>query len=62
MASNVDFETELNAEVTERLGMMEEPGYEFPERMKKVDYVIAGVLMVICLAVVEAATLTAGVM
>lgn len=62
MASEVDFETELNAEVTERLDMMEQPGYEFPERMKRADYVIAGVIMAICLVVVEAATLTAGVM
>ena len=62
MASDVDFEAELNAEVTERLGMMEEPGYEFPERMKKADYVIAGVVMAVCLILVEAATLTAGVM
>lgn len=60
--SESDFETELNAEVTKRLAMMEDSSYEFPTRMKKVDYVIAGILMAICLVVVEVATLTAGVM
>ena len=62
MSTEIDFETELNAEVTKRLAMMEEPGYEFPKRMKKVDFVVAGVLMAVCLVVVEFATLTAGVM
>ncbi len=60
--SETDFETELNAEVTKRLGMMESSDYEFPTRMKKIDYIIAGVVMAICLVVVEVATLTAGVM
>jgi len=62
MADNNDFEAELNAEVEKRLGMMEEPGYEFPERMKKADFVVAGIIMAVCLVVVEYATLTAGVM
>ena len=56
-----DFETELNAEVEKRLAMMEEPGYEFPERMRKSDFVIAGIVMAVCLVVLEYATLTAGV-
>ena len=62
MASQTDFDTELNAEVTKRLAMMEEPGYEFPERMKKSDFIIAGIIMAVCLVVLEYATLTAGVM
>ena len=62
METETSFEEELNAEVTKRLAMMEDPGYEFPARMKKVDFVIAGVIMVICLVIVEYATLTAGVM
>ncbi len=62
MASETDFETELNAEVTKRLGMMEEPGYEFPERMKKADFVVAGVIMAIALVVTEVATQMARVM
>lgn len=62
MAEENDFEEELNAEVTRRLGMMEEPGYEFPERMKKIDFIVAGIIMAVCLVVVEYATLTAGVM
>ena len=62
MSNEVDFDTELNAEVTRRLEMMEQPDYEFPERMKKVDFVVAGVIMVVCLVVVEFATLSAGVM
>ena len=62
MSEEMDFEDELNAEVTRRLGMMEEPGYEFPERMKKIDFIVAGVIMAVCLVVVEYSTLTAGVM
>ena len=58
----MDFEEELNAEVTKRLGMMEDPDYEFPTRMKKIDWIIAGILMVVCLVIVEYATLTSGVM
>ena len=60
MSSEVDFDTELNAEVTKRLAMMEEPGYEFPARMKRVDFVIAGVIMAVCLVILEFATLSAG--
>lgn len=60
MPSEVDFEKELNAEVTKRLAMMEEPGYEFPTRMKKTDFAIAGVIMAVCLVVLEFATLSAG--
>ena len=62
MTQETDFETELNAEVTKRLGMMEEPGYEFPERMKRSDFVVAGVLMAVALIVTEVATQMAGVM
>lgn len=62
MSEELDFDTELNAEVNKRLGMMAEPGYEFPERIKKIDFAIAGIIMVVCLAVVEVATLTAGAM
>ena len=62
MNTEVDFEAELNAEVTKRLAMMEEPDYEFPSRMKKVDFIIAGIIMAVCIVIVEYATLTAGVM
>lgn len=57
-----DFDKELNSEVVKRLGEMQDPTYEFPERMKKADFAIAGVIMALCLVVVEFATLTAGVM
>ncbi len=60
MEQELSFEEELNAEVTKRLAAMEEPGYEFPSRMKKIDFVVAGVLIAISLVVVEFATLTAG--
>ena len=60
--SEIDFDEELNAEVTKRLAMMQEPGYEFPERMPKGDYIIAGIIMLVCLVVVEVATQMAGVM
>ena len=62
MSNEVDFETELNAEVTRRLAMMEEPNYEFPTRMRKADLVVAGIIMAVCLVVTEIATLTAGAM
>ena len=62
MTSDTDFETELNAEVTKRLAMMEQPDYEFPTRMKKIDWIIAGILMAVCLVIVEYATLTSGAM
>ena len=60
MSSETDFETELNAEVTKRLSAMEDPNYEFPTRMKRADWIIAGVIMAVCLAITEYATLTAG--
>ena len=62
MAQESDFETELNAEVTKRLALMEDPSYEFSERMKKADWVVAGVLAVAALVITEIFTLTAGVM
>ena len=62
MAEGNGFEAELNAEVTRRLDMMQEPGYEFPQRMGKRDFAVAGVLMAVCLVLVEFATLTAGAM
>ena len=61
MSTDNDFESELNAEVTRRLAMMEEPDYEFPERMRKGDFVVAGAIAAICLVIAEIATLTAGV-
>ena len=62
MSEEMDFEEELNAEVAKHLAEMEEPGYEFPERMKKIDWIVAGVIMAISIVIVEYATLTAGVM
>lgn len=62
MVQETDFETELDAEVTKRLSMMEEPDYEFPERMKRSDFIVAGVIMAIALVVTEVATQMAGVM
>ena len=58
----MDFEAELEAEVSKRLAIMQEPGYEFPTRMKKIDWIVAGVIMVISIAIVEFATLSTGVM
>lgn len=60
--SESSFEEELDAEVTRRLALMEEPGYPFPERMRKADFVIAGILIVVALVITEVATLGAGVM
>ena len=61
MSNETDFETRLNDEVTKRLAEMEEPGYEFPERMKTIDWIVAGVIMAVCLVIVEYSPLTAGV-
>lgn len=61
MSNEMDFEKELDAEVAKRLGMMEEPGYEFPERMRKSDFAIAGAIAVVCLVIFEIATLSVGV-
>jgi len=58
----MDFEAELEAEVSKRLAIMQEPGYEFPTRMKKIDWIVAGVIMVVSIAIVEFATLSTGVM
>ena len=58
----MDFEAELEAEVSKRLAIMQEPGYEFPTRMKRIDWIIAGVIMAVCLVIVEYATLSTGVM
>lgn len=62
MEEHIDFETELKDEVGRRLALMQEPGYEFPERMKRIDWIVAGVIMAVCLVVVEYATLTSGAM
>lgn len=58
----MDFEAELEAEVSKRLAIMQEPGYEFPTRMKRIDWIVAGVIMAVSLFIVEFATLSTGVM
>ena len=60
MANENDFEAELNAEVTKRLALMEEPDYEFPERMSKGNFALAGIIALAALIITEVATLTAG--
>ena len=55
----MDFEQQLNEEVSKRLAVMEDPKYPFPERMKKIDWVIAGIIIAISFVVIEAATLLA---
>ena len=58
----MDFEAEREAEVSKRLAIMQEPGYEFPTRMKRIDWIVAGVIMAVSLFIVEFATLSTGVM
>lgn len=58
----LSFEEELEKEVTNRLEQMQEPGYEFPKRMKKVDWIVAAIVAIAALVITECATLTAGVM
>ena len=49
-----DFEDELEAEVRERLALMEEPGYEFPDRLGKIDWALITVIPIVCLALLVA--------
>lgn len=38
MSSSEDFEKELETQVRERLAIMEEPGYEFPKALDRLDW------------------------
>ncbi len=45
---------ELNAEIEKRIEEMEQPGYEFPRRFSKADYIVTFTVAFICLALIIA--------
>lgn len=56
MANNAEFEAELQKEIEERLSIMQEPDYVFPEALSKVDWafiVAIPVISIIALVVGE---------
>ena len=44
MSQNDNFERQLDAEVNERLALMEEPGYEFPKALNKLDWTLITII------------------
>lgn len=56
----MDFDEELNREVGRRLSAMEDSRYDFPERMRKSDWIAAIAIALTALVLTEVATLTAG--
>lgn len=48
------FEAELQQEVAERLALMEEPGYEYPRQLGRVDWalIVAIPIVSLCLLVI----------
>ncbi len=55
MSQNDGFERELDAEINERLALMEEPGYQFPKALNKVDWAL-----IIAIPIVSVALLVIG--
>lgn len=49
MVSAKGFDEELDAQVKERLSVMEDPDYQFPEPLGKVDWAAIVAVPVICL-------------
>ncbi|WP_156411860.1 hypothetical protein [Hugonella massiliensis] len=43
------FEQELDREVDERLALMEEPGYQFPAPLGRIDWVLIAVIPAVSL-------------
>lgn len=42
------FDRELSAQVAERLAIMEDPNYEYPKALGKVDWVLITVCPIVC--------------
>ncbi len=49
MASTKDFDAELEAQVQERLALMEDPNYEYPKALGRIDWVLITVCPILCL-------------
>ncbi len=44
-----EFEKELEAEVSERLAIMEDPHYEYPKALGKIDWILITACPIVCL-------------
>lgn len=49
VAADEDFDRELDAQVAERLAIMEDPGYEYPKALGKLDWFLITVCPIVCL-------------
>lgn len=47
--SDEEFDRELSAQVAERLAIMEDPTYEYPKALGKVDWILITVCPIVCL-------------
>lgn len=45
-----EFDQELSAQVAERLAIMEDPHYEYPKALGRIDWVLITVCPIVCLA------------
>lgn len=50
MSKDDEFEDELNAEVVERLAIMEDPDYEYPATLGRIDWIAITVCPILCFA------------
>jgi hypothetical protein len=50
MSQDDAFEHDLDREVNERLALMEEPGYEYPETLNKLDWTLIAVIPIVSVA------------
>lgn len=48
-AADEDFDRELSAQVAERLALMEDPHYEYPKALGKIDWILITVCPILCL-------------
>ncbi len=46
---NTQYQTELDNEIEKRIAEMEQADYQFPQRFSKRDYIITGIVILICL-------------
>lgn len=49
MAATKGFDEELDSQVKERLALMEDPDYEFPEPLGKMDWSAIVAIPIVCL-------------
>lgn len=49
MKTSSEYNKLLNEEIEKRIAEMESPGYEFPDRFSKKDYIFTVIVGVVCL-------------